>query len=174
MDERSDRIFNEVPSIRTREYCRLRRQHIIDPSAGSGHDGTLCLTSQQSYLKTFEQLAAYAKEFEAYRRLKARGVVVIQGHNVPQLLDHDDRLGVIEMSTVSRPFVLDFAKVRFDQRLEDYWPADVLAERWTYWESLFEAEQWPTVLAIFHELGRQYGIWLEDLHPGNITFEEGD
>jgi len=100
------------------------------------------------------------------------GVVAIHGHQVPQMLGHDDDLGVIEMSIVTRPFVLDFGKVRLDQRLEDVWPDEVLAERWAYWRSLFEETQWPTVLAIFRELGGRYGIWLEDIHPGNIAFKE--
>jgi len=89
-----------------------------------------------------------------------------------RMLGHDDDLGVIEMSIVTRPFVLDFGKVRLDQRLEDVWPDEVLAERWAYWRSLFEDAQWPIVLAIFHELGGRYGIWLEDIHPGNIAFNE--
>jgi len=100
------------------------------------------------------------------------GVVAIHGHQVPQMLGHDDDLGVIEMSIVTRPFVLDFGKVRLDQRLEDVWPDEVLAERWAYWRSLFEDAQWPIVLAIFRELGGRYGIWLEDIHPGNIAFKE--
>jgi len=159
---------------RARKFCQQRGLTITEPSAGYGHDGILSLTNRQSYLKTFERPATYAKEREAYRRLKAHGVVTIQGHNVPQLLDYDDALGVIEMSIVARPFVLDFGKVRLDQRLEDHWPAEVLAERWAHWESLFEPDQWPTVLAIFRELGHRYGIWLEDVNPGNITFSEAD
>ncbi len=89
---------------------------------------------------------------------------------VPQLLSVDAALGAIEMSVVSRPFVLDFGKIQLDRRLEDAWPAEVLEERWAYWESLFEPEQWPIVLAIYGELGHRFGIWLEDIHPGNIGF----
>jgi hypothetical protein len=122
------------------------------------------------------RVEGYRRERDAYLRLREHGVLKVLGHWVPQLLGHDDRLGVIELWIVAPPYVLDFAKVRFDEPLEEVFHAEVLEERWAYWQSLFEPDQWPQVLAIFRYLGGQYGIWLEDLSPGNIRFadEAGD
>src|SRR2546425_1192178 len=52
---------------------------------------------------------AYERERDVYLRLRQAGIVEICGFNVPKLLRFDDELLVIEMSIVSRPFVLDFA-----------------------------------------------------------------
>jgi hypothetical protein len=41
-------------------------------------------------------------------------VTKIQGFNVPQLLGHDDEIWIIDMSIVTRPFVLDFAGAYLD------------------------------------------------------------
>jgi hypothetical protein len=163
--------FGAPPLERANRYCTRRGLTIVDDHAGHGNDGWLFETSRQSLVKVFERPATYRRERAAYERLAEGRVLEIQGHNVPQMLGCDDAAGVLELSIVQAPFVLDFGKVRIDQPLEEYWPQHVLAERWAYWESLFEPWQWSKVVAIFHELGRRHGIWLEDLHPGNIAFE---
>lgn len=162
--------FKGAPLDRARRYSRQRGLSIIQANAGSGHDGLLSLSNRQSYLKTFEKSVGYCRERDIYLRLRHHRVLEVLGHTVPQLLDFDSRLGVIEISSVSPPYVLDFAQARLDQPLQDVWPADVLRERWAYWESLFPAEHWQHVQAIFWSLGQRYGIWMEDLNPGNIRF----
>ncbi len=162
--------FDQSSVHRARLYCTRYDLHIVDQPGHDGNDGSVHATNRFTVVKAFDRPRNYALEAEAYRRLC--GHQVIQGHHVPQLLNQDATLGVLEMSVVRRPFLLDFGNVRLDQRLEDYWSDEVLAERWAYWESLFEPGQWSMVLAIFYELGRQYGIWLEDIHPGNIGFAD--
>ena len=166
--------FNETGLERARIFVRDRGLQIVDENAGAGHDGSLFLTERQSYLKVFERVGGYRRERDVYRRLQEQGVASVLGHTVPQLLDHDDRLGVLEISVVTPPYVLDFAKARLDEPLEEVYPADILEERWAYWRSLFEPNQWPHVLAVFRYLGRQFGIWLEDLSPPNIRFDEDE
>ncbi len=85
---------------------------------------------------------------------------------MPELLGSDDRLLILEMTIVRRPFVLDFAGAHLDARPE--FPTDV----WADWEAekreQFEG-RWPMVdkvVAAFEELG----IYLLDVSPGNIAF----
>jgi hypothetical protein len=78
----------------------------------------------------------------------------ILGFNVPQLIRADDKLHVIEMTIVTRPFVLDFAGAYLDQ------PPDFPEDIWTDWESEKRDQfdvRWPTVrrvLAALEELDR--------------------
>ncbi len=139
---------------------------------GFGQQGSVFETSYGTAAKVFSGVEAYRRELGVYLRLTEHRVTSIQGHAVPQLLRFSDALGIIEMSIVSRPFVLDFGKSRIDTSWEHEFRDDphVIEERWAHWESQFESEQWPTVLAIYDELGRKHGVWLEDLHPGNIGF----
>ncbi len=83
-------------------------------------------------------------------------------------LRSDDDLRTIEISIVTRPFVLDFAGAYLDN------PPDLSEEVWTEWE-IQKAEQfdarWPivrSVLAAFEELD----IHILDVTPTNIAFLE--
>ena len=162
--------FNEVAPERAHRFAAEHGLRVVDDNAGFGSDAHLFATGRHSYLKAFERPFRYFRERDVYLRLRRYRVIEIEDHRVPQLVALDDRLGVIEISTVSRPFILDFAKARLDQPLETVWPEHVMEERWRFWQECFEPEQWPQVLAIFGTLGRRYGVWLEDLHPGNIAF----
>ena len=92
----------------------------------------------------------------------------MRGFQVPELLDYDDTLQVIEMTIVAQPFVLDFAGAYLD-KLPDY-PEEV----WEEWRSekreQFES-RWGEVQAIIGAF-RRYGIFLVDVNPGNIAFRE--
>jgi len=108
----------------------------------------------------------YIREKDVYERLLAAKVCVVEGFEVPQLLGFDDLLKVIEMTIVSRPFVLDFASAHLDVR-----PA-FTDEIWEQWEiekrEQFE-ERWPTVQAIMDAF-EELGIYLTDVTPNNIGF----
>src|SRR6516225_8085263 len=52
---------------------------------------------------------------DVYLRLKENGIDTILGCHVPQLLRYDDGLWVVDMSVVTRPFVLDFAGAFLDK-----------------------------------------------------------
>ena len=60
-------------------------------------------------IKVHRLREAYERERDAYLRLKEARVEEILGFAVPKLIRPDDELLVIEMTIVTRPFVLDFA-----------------------------------------------------------------
>lgn len=120
-------------------------------------------TQTQTGFKFNEQ---YTRERDVYLRLFENDVHSILRFFVPQLLSFDDSLMVIEMSIVAPPFVLDFAGARLDSP-PDY-PSDVLEEWEREKEEQFE-DDWPIVRSVMAEF-ECYGIYLSDLHPGNIRF----
>ena len=87
-------------------------------------------------------------------------------HHVPQLLGYDDDLWVVEMTIVTRPYVLDFAGAYLDSR-PDY-PEHVMCDWRVEKEEQFE-DRWPEVQGIIGAF-EQYDIYLADVNPGNIAF----
>ena len=71
---------------------------------------------------------------------------------------------VLEMSIVKPPFLLDFASTYLDQP-PDY-PAEVIEEWQREKAELFE-ELCSDVQVVLFEL-EKLGIYLRDVHPGNI------
>lgn len=92
------------------------------------------------------------------------------GHNVPQLLGHDDELRVIEMRIVPKPYVLDFATAYLDEPPD--FPEEVMQERESHWAEVFE-DRWPAVRIIMAQF-RRFGIYLLDPSPKNIAFVGDD
>ena len=125
-------------------------------------------TLSRNALKVIERVESYTIERDVYLRLRKLGIDLIQGHNVPQLIDFDDELLVIEMSVVVKPFVLDFGGAYLD-RAPDY-DEEILEEWRRDKEEQFE-ENWPKVESILAEL-RRHGIYVADVNPGNIGFLE--
>ena len=101
-----------------------------------------------------------------YERLRDAGVSEILEFNVPQLIRFDDELRIIEMSIVTRPFVLDFAGAWLDT------PPDFPDETWAEWEAE-KREQfgtlWPRVQAVLEAL-EALDIHMVDVSPSNIAF----
>ncbi|MFV2065646.1 MAG: hypothetical protein ACC645_01600 [Pirellulales bacterium] len=158
---------------RAASYAAQRSLRLTGGRYGHGIHGIVLEAISQlrrgsSALKVFERMDAYVRERDVYLRLRQRGVRQVCGHHVPQLLDFDDELRVIEMTMVKPPFVLDFAGAWLDAP-PDYSP-EVLAD----WEAekrrQFE-DRWPEVAAILQSF-HQYGIYISDVNPGNIRFRE--
>lgn len=146
----------------------------LGPRLGVGKDGIVFSTvgspTGPTAVKALARADLYGRELTCYRRLAVRGVggpVQVCGHNVPQLLDHDDKLLVIEMTIVTRPFVLDFAGAYLDTAPE--FPIDIMEDRHARWAEDFGG-RWPKVQRIMAEF-RTHGIFLLDPSPGNIGFE---
>ncbi len=119
-------------------------------------------------VKALRESEPYFRERAAYGRLKAAGVAQILGFNVPQLVRADDELRVIEMSIVTRPFVLDFAGAHLDR------PSDFPKEIWAEWEAEKREQfgaHWPAAQRILAAL-EEHGIYMLDVSPGNIAFKE--
>jgi hypothetical protein len=122
----------------------------------------------QSAVKAHEHEAAYRRERDVYLRLQEYEVRRIGGCAVPQLVHYDDALWVIEMTVVTRPFVLDFAGAYLDwgPEFSDEVLADWLAEKQEQFES-----RWPAVEAILREL-EGYGVFVIDVTPNNIALAD--
>jgi hypothetical protein len=93
---------------------------------------------------------------------------VVRGFNVPQLLDYDSDLLVLELTVVQQPFVLDFAEVRLDFPME--FPDDV----WTHWREEKQeqfGERWTVVERVLGEF-EALDIYLLDVSPRNIAFRD--
>ena len=163
-------FFQSVESRRDR-YVERRRLAIGRP-LGHGLNGTVWATSGKRYsaIKVFKWQNSYANERDVYLRLQEDHVVAIHGVAVPQLLDFDDALGVIEMSIVSPPYLPDFADAALDTPPD--FPEEVWEERHSHRASAFESS-WPRVRAPRDELADWHGIYLTDLRPDNINLDDG-
>jgi hypothetical protein len=162
--------MNEILLPNARLYA-ARRQLDLAETLGSGNHGIVLAAKHKTKpadvaIKVLRLEEPYWREKRAYQRLGMRAVTTVQGFNVPELIDSDDGLLVLEMTIVRRPFVLDFASAYLDRWPE--FPEDV----WATWKEekkeQFEA-RWPAiqeVLAAFERLG----IYLLDVSPGNIGF----
>ncbi len=117
-------------------------------------------------VKVHRESEPYHREREVYERLREIGVSSIRGFHVPQLLRTNDELRIIEMTIVTRPFVLDFAGAYLDA------PPEFADEIWADWEAgkreQFEA-RWPEVQAVLAAL-EQWDIYMVDVSPSNIAF----
>ena len=78
---------------------------------GAGANGEVHSTDRSSAVKFFypEQEESYHRERRAYILLRDRNIRDVCGHRLPLLHLYDDDLMAIEMSTVSPPYLLDFA-----------------------------------------------------------------
>ncbi|WP_404304562.1 hypothetical protein [Neorhodopirellula lusitana] len=153
------------------ETYRQRWDAELLDSLGTGTQGTVYTALRPRYpfvfaVKFHLRQVAYHREVGVYLRLQDLEVHEVCGHQIPELLHHDDELLAIEMSTVRPPFCLDFGGAYLDQ------PPDYTPEVWRDWQEEksddFE-ENWPAVEQILDEF-RWMGIHIADVNPGNIRF----
>ena len=155
---------------RAREYAD-RKGRVVGPELGSGVHGIVLAAASQgesgrSALKAHERSAEYSRERDVYLRLQELGVAQLRGCHVPELLAFDDELWVLEMTVVSRPFVLDFAGAYLDQ--PPVYSEEVLAD-WNAEKLDQFGADWPEVQAILRTL-EGFGVFMLDVNPGNISF----
>ncbi len=84
------------------------------------------------------------------------------------MIEFDDALWIIQMTIVTRPFVLDFAGAYLEHAPQ------FSDEIWADWHARKQEEfgsHWPEVQAILREL-ESYGIHMEDVSPGNISLAD--
>ncbi|MEZ6233597.1 MAG: hypothetical protein R3B68_05370 [Phycisphaerales bacterium] len=167
-------VFDSAPDIRASRFAEARGLTIV-ARLGFGIDGSVFLARSGDgavrALKAFERNEGFERELAVYQRLAARRVKAVRGHAVPELVDHDDALGVIAISVVTLPYVLDFAKVSLDTPPD--FPEDVLRAEQRRAARLFGPLLWPRVLGILSEF-RRMGVWLLDVNPRNIGFPRAE
>ncbi len=155
---------------RARTYA-LRRQLSLAERLGFGIHGTVFVAKNnikpaKTAIKVHRFGEAFQRECAIYERLQAAKVSKVLEFNVPQLVDVDEELQVVEMTIVSRPFVLDFAGAYLDV------PPDFSEEIWAEWE-IEKREQfelrWPQVQAVLGEL-EGMDIYMVDVSPSNVAF----
>jgi hypothetical protein len=151
---------------RAHQYAERCAIVLSQAPLGFGDDGAVWTTSRHTVLKAFQRHSNYAHELECYQRLADAGIRKIREFEIPQLLNHDDSLWVIEIGFVNPPFILDFGKAyladpRFPKHVIEEWN-----ERMQFW---WGDEVKRVRLALFAL--RQYGIWYYDAKPGNVALE---
>jgi hypothetical protein len=127
-------------------------------------------SSQRTAVKFFDQTARYLRELEVYRLLQSKGIRLIAGHNVPELLSADDELLALELSIVQRPFILDFAGAKKSDEVPDF-ESEIIQEHYERLEELFGG-RWMEALQVAEAFRIATGFTLLDIHPGNIAFLE--
>jgi hypothetical protein len=155
---------------RAREYCR-RNGLLLGSLLGSGIHGSVFEAESQtekgiSAIKMHDREHEYCRERDVYLRLRELEVTDIRGCAVPEMLRYDDELWVIEMTIVTRPFVLDFAGAYLDESPE--FSDEVLAD-WRAEKQEQFGPRWPEVRAILRFL-EGHDIFMVDVNPGNISF----
>jgi hypothetical protein len=137
---------------------------------GRGTDGTVWQTKDGTAVKVFERELNYTNELECYRRLRARHINQIDGLAVPELVDYDDEMMIVEMTIVQLPYLLDFGKVYIDESPpyagdKDTWSRHLEDMRDNFGTNYKRARR------IVHLL-KDFGIHYIDPKPANIRFED--
>ncbi len=163
----------EQNSIRNAQsYADLHGLQLAE-RLGFGIHGTIFaaknnIKAGKTAIKALHEGEFYLRERNAYQRLHAAGISEIAGFNVPQLIRFDDKLLIVEMTVVARPFLLDFAGAYLDA------PPEFSEEIWNEWESekreQFES-RWPIVQGALAAL-EDLDIYMVDVSPTNIAFLE--
>jgi hypothetical protein len=113
---------------------------------------------------------AFAASSNVYEILAAKGIQIVAGHHVPELVDSDGALRAIEMTIVERPFVLDFAGAKRPHEVPDFEP-HVLDDHYEHLQELF-GDRFSDALHVAEMFRQATGFVLLDIHPGNIAFAE--
>jgi len=161
----------EAVLIQNARAYAARHQLQLAERLGFGVHGMIFVAEDKSKggktaVKAHREVEPYRRECAIYERLQQAGVTEVLGFHVPQFIRADDELRAIEMSIVTRPFVLDFAGAYPDA------PPDFPDEVWAEWEAgkreLFEG-RWPMVEKILAAL-EELDIYMVDVSPSNIAF----
>jgi hypothetical protein len=154
----------ESTESRARHYAESRNLQLVR-ALGAGYGGTVFETDASTAVKTLQFPSLYQRERDVYLRLYERDCFEVCGCRIPQLVDFDDALWVVEMEIVQPPFVLDFAGAYLDHRPN--FPPEVI-EDWQAEKIEQFGPDWDRVRSIMAQLAR-IGVYLADVKPGNIT-----
>jgi hypothetical protein len=140
----------------------------IEGILGAGKDGTVYDTNLETAVKLHSVPENYRRERDVYLRLLECEVSRICGLWVPVLRNYDDKLLIIEMTTVTPPYLLDFASAWLDNPPD--FPQEVIDE---WHERLRESfgERFPDIMNVLESLANDAGVYMLDIHPHNVKFE---
>jgi hypothetical protein len=152
------------------DYATRHRLQLAE-RLGFGIHGIIYVAEDKSAggktaIKAHRELEPFRRELSVYARLHEVQVSEILGFHVPQLIRAADDLRVIEMTIVTRPFVLDFAGAYLDA------PPNFTNEIWADWEEQKRDQfdvRWSQVQAILSAL-EEMDIYMVDVSPSNIAF----
>lgn len=153
-----------APHDRAALYASSRSLAIQKEELGSGYDGTVLATNKGTALKVLNNPQLYRQELTIYQHLKKKNIHRINDFQVPQLIDFDDTLSIIEMTIVSPPFVLDFASARLE-RMTDF--DDEIMAAWEHKKREEFEGDWAKVRVLIWEF-EKLGVYLSDVHPRNV------
>ncbi len=144
-----------------------------DNTLGSGVQGMVFVfvangQNDRYAVKVHRHREPYDRECAVYHRLRERGVAQEQGFHVPRFLRSNDEWMAIEMTIVTKPYVLDFAGAYLDGRPE------FSEDTWAEWEERRRedcGERWTSVQGILREF-EGIGVFMLDPSPGNIAFRD--
>lgn len=156
--------FSSEAEFRIAEYAQSRGVS-VGTRLGFGNDGTVCVIGGKTAAKAFYRVATFERELEIYQRLREREMLDAAGFAVPQLIDFDEELGVIEMDLMAPPYILDFGKAYLDRK-PDY-SAETLADWQEERIELFGEQAWKRVRRALAALAG-IGIHYYDAKPGNV------
>jgi len=148
-----------------------RHELLVVERLGFGVHGSVHLVEgklkgDRSAIKAHRATEFFLRERAAYELLSNAGVTEVLGFHVPQLIRADEELQVIEMTIVTRPFVVDFAGAHVGARPE--FPEEAWAEWQAEKREQFGA-RWVTVQAVMGAF-EDLGVYLMDVSPSNIAF----
>ena len=154
---------------KAQSYAELHGLVLTEPLGFGIHGIVRAATAKfnegKTAIKVHRLVETYRRERDVYQRLRDAEVRQIRGFHVPQLFAWDDDRWIIEMSIVTRPFVLDFAGAYLD------FPPEFSDEVWSEWER-DKREQfggdWPKVLSVLGAL-EDLDIHMIDVSPSNIA-----
>lgn len=107
-----DEIPDDVVDRRDR-YC-MSRGRIPIQLMGFGVEGFVWRSETDSIVKVHLFPREFRQEVLVYQKLQARGLSRLRGFWIPELLDYDRELHILELTFVTPPFILDFATATLD------------------------------------------------------------
>jgi hypothetical protein len=160
-----------TPSERIAAYTQLTGQYLAGYlGPGPGQDGFVMESSKMTAVKFFDRKQRFTREAEVYSVLRTKGIQIIEGHNIPRLLNIVPNLAVLEISVVDRPFILDFAGAKLPHEVPDF-DEEIMAEHHEHLRELF-GDRWADAMHVAEMFRLATGFTLLDIHPGNIAFAD--
>jgi hypothetical protein len=160
-------ITPEDLANRARIYANSRSMvAFLEDRFGFGQDGRVWQTNRKTAIKVFERQHNFETELACYQRLKEHSVIEIGGLQVPQLVDFDNTLQIVEITIVKAPFIIDFGKCYID-RPPPYDANEIMAENRRLKRRF--GENFSRLQIIFWQL-KKIGIHYWDAKKSNVRF----